>query len=382
MRRMAAAAGGLVLALCGAGGLAVPTPAMAQAAAGDPALVQYRAYQTALETGVLQEARIAGVAAWEAARGNWPDTNPNKGALAYNAAWILTLANRSADAVEPAEAAVRLAREGGPYLVEEARLLAAHAALPAQADPANGRQIAAVADLAEPLERRDTADTIVGVVLGNLARRELALENFTSGWRLAGRAIASLQRSGDADGALAVDAYTTRAVSGIGRDLSTSRALEAYTDLSLAVRAWGDPGENPGEAWYRLLSWQAAVNGLAASAGARETEIRAIRDRTRTPWTRSNAADCGSGGLRRIEGPRIVYPPSALFRRRVGGAIVLIDAEADGTVRVVRVAGSVPRDEFGQTAARAIRNWRFEVPPGLPEACRTNYRVTVVYSLD
>jgi TonB family protein len=334
----------------------------------------------------MDEARTTGVAAWTAARDSWPESNPNKGALAYNAAWVQVMVGQGASAREAAAAAVSLARDPGPYLPAEARLLLAAADLASAGPEAPRALVTAVADAAEPLEQLDAPDPVVGLLLADVARRELASNRYTASRQLSSRAIAALAKSGEGRSHSSIQPYLTRGMAQIALDNDLRAALSSLKDINTALVLWGPPGEEPPEAYFRLLSWYAALRGLALSQGARdfETKRNAFGDDFPDEDPRFDAQsgpDCPDD-MTKTAGPAIFYPNSALFAGRVGGAVIVAQLAPDGQVTDARVTASIPGPAFGQQAASAIRSWRYEVPAGTDARCLQNKRIVVSYAIE
>jgi TonB family protein len=348
----------------------------------DPVLSHYNTYLAALTAGRLNDARAAGVAAWAAARTAWADTNPNKGALAYNAAWIQTVTGQAAAALDAARAAVALSRAGGPYLVEEARLLLASAELEAAGAEAPARLVRAVDEAALPLEALEAPDPVVGRILADAARRELDRRSYASALRLAGRSIDALAKSGEGREVSSIAPYLTRALAQLGRSNAPDSTLRALTDVNTAVMLWGPRGDNPPEAFYTLVAWQLALRGVAMANGKRGDDLsRTFFGTLQPPWERSRAALCGTG-WRRISGDDLSYPGSALFEGRVGGAVIVAQLDPAGQVLDARVAASIPAADFGERAVRSIRSWRYEIPAEADASCLRDHLLFVTYTID
>lgn len=376
-------AGWLALLACVAGLVPAAHPgawqARADAAAADPVIVHYRAYEAALQAGDLARARQEAVAAWSLAQAAWPDSNPGKGALAYNAAWIQIVTGSAAEARDASGAAVRLWRAGSPYLEQEAGLMARRAALAQPGAQTRPQEVEAVAALAADLEQRDRVDPVVGLILADLSQMQSRNLRSDRGQALAARSIAALGKAGEVPGPVAARAFIARAQAVLGRGNSPRLVVAAYRDLARATLLYGDPGVTPAEDYYSLTALRLTLLGVARSLRV------SPRDLEGDIWL-------GRGDPGIIGQPDC--PQSVAIARRttldhgqlgdvpgiLGGVILLVDIRRDGSVAAARVAASLPSRRLGEQTREDLLRWQFAVPPGYPERCLAAYPVHVSYS--
>lgn len=344
----------------------------------------YRAYEAALDAGNYAGAADLGLQAWQAARDRFPDSNPNKAALAYNAAWVLTIMGRYGEVVEPAAAAVALSgNASGTYDPGFARFLEAAARYkttrPLATDEQN-RLTGVIRDFARTMIDSPDLDVAVPVALTASAWAAVANRDFADVYTLSDLALKAFEKLEVRQGQPVADAYLARSVSYAStfERLSSPASLRNATmDAVRARQAFGTVPLNAPRTYYAAQAWAAAVRAVAVTAD-QENRLPDLDD---IAIPQPGGLECELLERVRGFGREIVYPPTLRDDGMAGGAVVLARLAADGSVESTEVGASIPNAQFGQNAADAIKTWKYTIPAGYPAACRENFRTTVIYVL-
>jgi TonB family protein len=358
----------------------------------DP-LALYKSYDEALNANRLTDAARFAAQAWQAAETKWGATNPNTGPLAYNAAWSAALVGRSSERIDAARRAVELARgrtEG--YTLPDAQFLLAYGEYFATPEKDRVSGATKLAAAAMPVSTTWNDFLIVNALVTS-ANVGVGSGRGRATIEIADRALASIDRLTPEDNNSRVMALFARAK---GRLLTGREREEAVADLVQARLAYGPMKVADDKTWGALAAWELAIRSVLATAQNNQASTgtrisprtrRAIEltpEQSRIIYTNPFAPSVEKErceGVRRIAsvGTDIQYPVGAANDYKVAGVIVRADMNEDGTATNVRLLGSVPAGEFGESALRAVRTWQYAMPAGVPAACRRDRDIAVSF---
>ena len=344
----------------------------------------YRTYQAALDANNFSAAADFGLQAWQAARDRYPDTNPNKAALAYNAAWALAMMGRYADALAPASAAVTLSAYAGqayePRLAGFLHAVAHYKTDRALPPSEQQRLTTLIQDYAGSVMESSELDAVVPVALTAAAWAALSNRDFTNLSSLSNLALSGFAVLDVRQGQPLADAYMARAVSyssSFQRLRSEEGLQNALMDSIRARQAFGTVPLDAPFTYYAAQAWAAAVMAVALTSD----DDRRLVFPADVEIPQPGGLMCPQLERMGSLGREVVYPAYLSNDGMAGGAVILARLRADGTIESTAVGASIPNAQFGVNAAEAVRTWRYRMPTGFPAACLENYRITVIYTL-
>jgi TonB family protein len=389
------------LALIGSNALAQATPALQPVSSNSSAptqidpLAMYKSYNEALDAGRVREAAGFATQAWQAAEAKWGASNPNTAGLAYNAAWSAALIGKSPDRLDAARRAVELApRATASYSLDEAQFLLAYGEYFAT-DPKD-RPIAAakLAQAALPIEDKWSDFLIVNALTSSAFVGTPVAQGRTT-VAIAERALAAIDRVSPNDKDNRTLALFARAQ---GRLIARVDQVEAVADLVQARVAYG-PMRNPDDkAWGALAAWELAARSVVISNDAvsftqtgsrisrptsRPIDLTEAQSRIVDARSDFNEQEINCDGIKRTRrvGADIEYPPGAAKNLEVAGVVLRLDMDTSGRVIDARLLGAVPAGAFGESALRAVRSWKYDLPANVPSQCLIGRQVRVSFAL-
>jgi tetratricopeptide (TPR) repeat protein len=388
-------AAALTLACLGATAHAQP------AAAPNPIVQHYRAYQAALDRQDLPAAEREAAAALQASVERYGDEG-RTAVLALNLAGVRLMQKRYAEAIEPAAKAVALAESQGAATGVDplvARLMLGRAEL---------RQGgAAVERLATTIERSLAAPDVAteaydaAVELGAYAfdTRQYGVSH--DAWRAAvqlapaatnnSRVLAAAAQIGQAGAGIMQRATTTDgARAGVNAAGRTPNTYAAYGDLlvdamddlhDVAMQAAPDDGLTLAQNLYgQAMAWRGVVQAKLASDR--------VDDRPPGREPRKTALEIGAA---RFEGtPCVVqlvaeppprFPNEIASEGGVGSVVLKLKSDAQGAIERVQPAGAVGGQAFVDAVVAVAGEWRYDKGAGSPAGCRMQMErfVPVIY---
>jgi TonB family protein len=358
----------------------------------DP-IALYKAYDEAMNANRLNEAASFATQAWQAAETKWGTSNPNTGPLAYNAAWSAALVGKSSERIDAARRAVELARgrtEG--YTLPDAQFLLAYGEYFATPEKDRPSAAAKLAVAAVPVSTTWNDFLIVNALVTS-ANVGVGPSRARATIDIADRALASIDRLTPEDDNSRVMALFARAK---GRLLTGRDREEAVADLVQARVVYGPMKVADDKTWGALAAWELAIRSVISTAqinqnytgtrisprtsrpiGLTPEQSRAIYTNPFSPRVAKEQCE----GVDRIErvGSDIQYPFGAANDFKVAGVMVRTDMNEDGSATNTRLLGAVPAGEFGESALRAVRTWKYAMPVGVPAACRRDRDIAVSF---
>lgn len=353
----------------------------------DDVMVHYDAYNAALSEGRVDDAIVAGEAAWRAAEASWGDS-ADTAVLAYNIAALMVRRGRSGEALEPAQRALILAESGvapdvasleaaivlGLAEAEQDRprpgiehlytALEAHAAAAAEGD-----DIVALAWLKLASDAHQRRQWRKAQQHGNRARSvaegigpELSHLVRQAAW-IEGSAAAFRRKNEDA--LIAVSA-------GLAATSGDVSALNDQWFARLAAsRAWLSSSPSG------FVEHAIHVEGIRVS---RRRAVELERDGDQLEFSEPLGSECGAWGERRPP----FFPVRAAEQAKAGALIVAFDLTPDGAVTNLRLLGSAPAVDgglFRDNVVLAMSTWRMELADGADDNCVRDQVVEFVFSL-
>lgn len=351
--------------------------ASASAADDEPYLVEYRAYNAALESGDREAAATHGLAAWQAAEeslGNHRLT----GILAYNYGRLMTFS-----ASDEAAASLRRAREladlGVADLPEPALQLylgyAEFATSRFKRKPANRlREALDAVGMADETLIRDVAPMWLKLALHDVDTRQYrkAIESAANAETAIRKAYPDASRG-------LVEAILFGAIARIAPSPRTIENLEAATDQFDRARRLFPPQEDLDTfdpllaqvlAWHHV-TWE-ALQALYVKKGREQADSEDDESSPAPPlFQRNESLECGDFEWEERQPPR--YPAGALHDGYFGAVMLGYRLGDDLKPHDARILAEVPSGErFGKVSLAALSEWRLKaVPTGAP-ACYRN----------
>lgn len=355
----------------------------------------YNLYNNAINSENFDAAAGYAIQAWRAAEQKWGNTNPQTGALAYNAAWSQGLIGKPQDGLAPARAAVEIAPIAGDfYVLEEAKFLLAYYSFKSMDIEHQRRKVDDLVTTISPIEDR-WQDTIVIDALTDAAIASLSKSTAEKSIDLSTRAITQIQRLYPQEKTRSINALLVR----MQANLLAHESKNAISDIVDARLKYGRPNGANDNVWNLLNVWEMAARAVAYSSAAKARvpigsiiptgEIEDFSEyRTLTPEQLAQISAvnempnvCNGLVVNRLIniGDEIRYPSSESFSGVVGAAIIGVDISNNGSVRDAHIVSAIPSNVFAEAAIRAIRTWKYAVPANISENCLENYKVRITY---
>ena len=371
---------GLVLLLLVLLGAAEPA-----GAAEEQYLVEYRAYNSALEAGDNDAAAGHARAAWDAAEAALGDHRLTA-ILAFNYGRLIVF-GKAKEALAPLHRA-RALHEAGV-----AELPAGPVQLyPDYAEFASSEYKRRNADeLRESLEGigTDAAATNpdLAVMWLQLATGDVAAGRYRKAVASAAAAEAALLNAAPGNSRSLATAIMLGAIARLvpfPRDVEDVQA--AHNELSRARRLF--PPQKDIDSFdpllAQVLAWNQASGAALRSLGFEDYPDHEEEDGSGSElpplFEREETVECGEVEWLEREAPR--YPRGALRRGTIGAVFMGYHLEDDLTIRDVRILAEVPKKEFSEYAIAAVNEWRVEkLPAGGPE-CYRNLTVSIQFAID
>ncbi len=378
----------LILGAVALAGMALTWTTSALAQTADDVFAQFDAYNAAIAAGDAAGADAAGAAAWQLAEQVWGDQRADTAALAFNLARLRADLGNWSEVAEPAERAVELAEagsHGGSFALDDARYLAARAAL--ALDPANQRaqrQFRRVLD-----DRRSSGvqspDDVAGwTELGKVALSNSAWTDAIDALDAADELAAGLAPQSRPDIAvllgvahfqqwriprhMAQDNITPR-LAERARKSSLGSLVDALTafERSIALQPKTPVGESVTDSTATALAWHAATTAMLRTLDATEYE-KYVAQSTHTWPIEYDGRDCNFDWVTAPDQRGL----SAAGRKYVGAVVLQFDIAEDGSLTNRELRAEVPSIFFGNQIEMESENWRVSEPDSLPEECRRN----------
>jgi len=367
---------------CGAA-LMAATLNGAALAQDDDASAHYTAYTAALAQGRVDDAIVAGDAAWRAAEAAWGD-RADTAVFAYNIASLLVRRGRAADALEPARRALELAESDVGSDVDPLDA----AIVLGLAEARQDRPRRGINRLKETLDARDVAgvedDDLTIVAWYAVAQDAHSRRRWRDAVVAGRRARMEATAFGPSMIAIAANAALIEGAAAVVLDdfdealFAFEGGLDAYPEGTCVL-------DDPMIA--RLMAWRAGASALAESSWSRR-EIAQRMNLHREPTEAEPDPDpdlCdqllqASWSERTL--PR--FPMGEAVYGGVGGVIIAYDLAPDGSTTHVRALAAVPDADhaaFADVSVRAAEQWRLSLPEGLPEYCRVDRTTTLEFIL-
>jgi hypothetical protein len=342
----------------------------------DP-IAHYRRYEAAISRGDVVAASDAAVTAWRTGERVWNGNSTNLPGLAFNAAWSLGLANKIAEAKEPARRAVELAPLN-PQAVSltEAQFLFSYANLVATPTRSN---VAAYNNAAKAVDNGGWGDYLLAKSYLDGSRIALNLNMPRIARDMVDRGIVEVERLAPGDTNLRTNLLVSRTQS----SLQLRQFGQAVNEVMQARRAYGPPKSDRDTNWAALAAWESAsravylsIGNQGAGTGSRLTsraDAAQEWDKEELKTLIGGPPQCRDVELKRKGrgGPvGISFPTKEASDGYAGGAIVRASLDAQGKVIGTDILAALPRPSFGTAAAAGISGWSYELPAGLPEQCR------------
>lgn len=375
-----------ILALAAA---ALPLAASARAAEPEPYLVEYRAYNAALQAGDATEAATHGLAAWQAAEQALGDHRLT-GILAYNYGRLLIF-SATEEAAAPLRRASELQQSGVAELPQDAlRLYRRYAEF-----AVSGFEEGPADELREALDAVGLQDEElvheVAPMWVKLTTEYFANEEYRKAMESASRAEAAVRKAKpDASRELA-QVIMLGAVARIGRKPRTIDRLEdATVELDRARRLF--PPQDDIDTFDPLLAqvraWQVAsehaLKALYKAKGRRAPDSDDDESAPYPPlfaYAADESLECGELEWEERTAPD--YPFHALNEGYLGAVLLGYRLGEDLKVHDARVLAEVPVGErFGKVSLDALSDWRVKsLPDGGPE-CYQNFVTSIGFVIE
>ena len=345
------------------------------ALAADPEfLLEYRAYNDALERGDAAAAQKHAHAAWQAAENERGDDRLTA-ILAFNFAQQALFADsqRAVAAIRRANDMRELAAESLP-----AQQLDVYLAYLELMTGKNSRRNAQA--LREALARvgSDSADRsfeLAAISLA-LAVMDFSAERLREAIESATAAEAAILRADETD---TVSLTTVGVIKGaallLQRPRREERIREAQIEFRRVTRLYPlqEDIESFAPGLAQALAWDFAATSLLQSIGERvdangQEKVPALFERSRDPDQMCPAIDWASRAA-----PK--YPSDALRKGYVGAVMIGFHIGDDLRVEGARILAEVPAARFGDAVLEAVAGWQAASMENAPPGCRRN-RVT------
>ena len=367
--------------------LALLTAGEPARAADEQYLVEYRAYNSALEAGDSEAAARHARAAWEAAEAALGDHRLTA-ILAFNYGRLIVFGDAE-QALAPLHRA-RALHEAGVAELPAGTVQV----YPDYAGFASSEYKRRNADeLRESLEEigTDAAGTNpdLAVMWLQLATGDVAAGRYRKGVASAGAAEAAVMNAAPGNSRSLATAIMLGAVARLvpfPRDVEDVQA--AHNELSRARRLF--PPQKDIDSFdpllAQVLAWNQASGAALRSLGFEDYPDHDEDGSGSEPpplpplFEREETVECGEVEWLEREAPR--YPRGALRRGTIGAVFMGYHLEDDLTIRDVRILAEVPKKEFSEYAIAAVNEWRVEkLPAGGPE-CYRNLTVSIQFAID
>lgn len=179
----------------------------------------------------------------------------------------------------------------------------------------------------------------------------------------------------------------TRAASALARAfLSQESHLDAIRVTSAARRAFGPLGVNPDPAIDELMMWDSIVLATVPTHLASQVRALALSDDEANALSQSSTVDCKQGGQEiernRQEGSAAVFPVVSGLNGIGGGAVTRSSVDSTGKVMSVLVTAFAPTEGFAAAAQIASRTWKYTIPAGTPDICRSSLQTIFAFGFE
>ncbi|MGD2131782.1 MAG: energy transducer TonB [Maricaulaceae bacterium] len=344
----------------------------------------YRAYNQAVEDNDLIAADQHGEAAWRAAEDEWGDAQETA-VLALNLARLRIDEGNAADAREPARRALELAEVGlldGAASIVDAELLAA------TADVADGRARRGELERLRSAITAYAQDAAQGEDLS--ARAELVMAQGLLENDEAVEAAEHARHVVEIAAALGAG-YEALAIEGAvleGAAHMTGRnASDAHAAFDMAAEMFPDDARAANStAFAEVSAWRSLAARIDEVSTEPVADDQVCRSRGGVFTRAANIfldddlppeLNCGEWEGR--VPPQ--YPHTAAEQVIEGAVVIVYSLDADGRVEDARVAAEAPVTDvpWDALSIRSMSEWRRNLPPDAPPACRAPQSTTFTF---